>query len=367
MPMRTLAFLLLLATGAGCEPVTSPTIAEPISQAFPGRPIAQQSGFGVLPKVATPVLRPGTRGSVRQTAAFPDIPSNVTVLRVNDGHPDETLLRNSSNALGIPNGVVGDHPSGENIVLTWRDGKGLHWTASADGRRLEFTDESNPTKTLTVSALPSAEEAVRVAEAFLQDHGVNISRYGQPYVDPDWSAWWETQKERGRCMDAKTLTTVRALSASLSWELTTFPSLPETDCLSPEFPSRMAVRFNATQDGQGIFTDTGSPALGATLFVDAARRAVVSGFFTLSADPFRSDYPGITRDEARERMVRGGQGGTPNGDVTITIVRFEWYPITNSATPPTRFLFPALVGEGRIEYGDGTSAPYRIVVPLVKQ
>jgi hypothetical protein len=211
--------------------------------------------------------------------------------------------------------------------VTWKDAVGVSWTAEADGRRVDFSDEAHPMTSLTVSALPSTESATQLARAFLEDHGVSIERFGVPYVYQDWSA---LQK-------------------------------------NTVLPSRMVVRFNTTQDGQGIFSDSGMPHVGAELIIDAAAGRVVSGFFTFAADPYRSDYPGLTQTEAEARMVRGGQGSTPNGNVTVTTIHFEWYAIESADDPPTRYLYPALVGEGTIEYADKTTAPYRIVVPLVKQ
>jgi hypothetical protein len=367
-PMRTIvpAMLTLLLIGAGCAPVTAPQVAEPISEAFPNRPVSQLRGFGDIPTVPAPVLRPGTRGSVRLLADIPEVPANVMVLKVNDGRPTDTLLRNASNALSLPGGILGEAPIGEDISIQWKDANGVRWTAAANGRQVTFSDETRPIGALTVSALPSNDEAIRIARTFFQDHGVNMTRYGQPYVSPDWSAWWETQKAAGRCMNASTLTAIRALSASAAWEGGAFPPLDTISCTNPEFPSRMIVNFNATQDGQGLFLGNGTPQIGARILVDVSAGRVSSGFFTISADPLRSDYPGVSRTDARDRMLRGGQGGTPNGDVTIKAIRFEWLPMEDTNDPPTRFLYPALVGEGTIDYPDRTSGPYRIVVPLVQ-
>jgi hypothetical protein len=360
---------LLVIAGAGCEPITSPQISGSIGDAFPSRPIAQEKGFGEIPTIPAPPFKSGVSGSVRILAAFPDVPASVSVLRVSDGRPDDTLIRNSSNALGLPNGVIGSAPVGHNLTLDWNDGTGIHWTAAATGRRVEFTDEAHPVGVLTVSGLPTNPEVILTAEAFLGDHGVSTKRYGQPYIDPDWTAWWQSQTAQGRCMSAQTIQAVRSLSASMSFTETDFPSFPnvtQSNCVSAEFPSRVAVRWNTTQDGQGIFTNNGTPELGALIFVDVSANRVTSGFFTLAADPVRSDYPGLTLDEAREQLARGGQGGTPNGNVTVTTIRFEWYPISDEKVPATNYLYPALVGEGTIEYNNGTSGPYRIVVPLVK-
>ncbi|MEO5927870.1 MAG: hypothetical protein ABIO72_04070 [Patescibacteria group bacterium] len=368
MKLRAFAvvFSSLALVGAGCSPIVSPQIAAPISEAFTDRPIAQTNGFGSLPKIPTAQLKPGSKGSVRLLAEVPTVPAKVTVLRVNDGRPDENLLRNASDALDIPSGLLGDAPVGKNVIVTWNDAMGFSWNAAADGRRVDFSDDAHPVKTLTVSSLPTTGAATQLAITFLQDHGVSLKRFGTPYVDPDWSSWWDAQKKEGRCMDTRTLGVIRTFSATTTGNIV-FPSLPSSGCVSAEFPSRMVVTFNATQDGQGIFGDGGMPRVGAQLIIDAGTQRVVSGFFTFGADPYRSDYAGLSQDEAEARLVRGGQGGTPNGDVTITTIRFEWYGIESRTTPPVRFLLPALVGDGTIEYADKTTAPYRIVVPLLKQ
>src|SRR5690349_10811053 len=107
-----IASLSLAILGAGCSPITSPKIAQPLSDAFPVKPISQSAGFGALPHIPTPKLKPGSSGSVRLLADVPTVPANVSVLRENDGRPDENLLRNASDALGIPSGLLGTSPVG---------------------------------------------------------------------------------------------------------------------------------------------------------------------------------------------------------------------------------------------------------------
>lgn len=358
--------------GAGCflpSPPASPQIAESIGQSFEERPIAQLKGFGEIPKAPAPRLRPGFRGSVRVTADFPTIPPNITVLRERSGRPTDTQTRNIAGTLNVPGGAVGANPDGRELSLAWKDEHGVAWMATASERRLDFTDESKPISTLTVSSWPENATAIASAMAFFRDRGVDTKRYGSAYVDPDWAAWWKVENARGRCMSRQTLASIRAISASMAWVDDGLPTLPRNDgasCVPPEFPSRMVVRFSAMQDGQSILHDDGSPYHGATLLVDAATGDVASGWFTVPVDPDRSDYPALTLDEARARMARGGQGGTPNGDVTIDAITFEWTRVDDGRIPRTDYLYPALVGSGSITYPDKTTSPYRIVVPLVK-
>jgi hypothetical protein len=360
------AILLLCTVGAGCASINTTPVTQPLNETLTKRPVEQFRGFGDIPTVPAPQLRPGSSGRIRLLADVPDVPSRVMVLRVNTGRPSDTLLHNASNALELPIGILGESPVGEDMSIQWKDASGIRWIATANGRRVSFSDEQHPVQTLTVSALPSTDEILRIAQTFLLDHGVRMTRFGNPYINPDWSAWWNAQKAAGRCMNASTLVAIRALSASAAWEGGSYPTLNATGCTNPEFPSRVIVNFTATQDGQGIFLGNGTPVIGARLLVDVSTGRVTSGFFTIPADPLRSDYPGISQSDARDRLLRGGQGGTPNGDVTINTVRFEWFPIENTEDPPTQFLYPSLVGEGIITYPDETSSPYRIVVPLVQ-
>ncbi|MBI4139042.1 hypothetical protein HY479_02730 [Candidatus Uhrbacteria bacterium] len=358
--------------GAGCpfgQNLASPKIAQPIGEAFPARPISQARGFGDIPDVPPPPLRPGSRGSVLVRAELPTIPAAMTVLRLKSGQPDETVLRNIGGSIGIPGGLIGTHPTTRELLIEWRDEHGVRWSYFGRERRVEFTDTSKPMKTLTVSAWPSAERVLQEAAAFLHTKGIGRSRYGTSYIEPDWASWVASEEQAGRCINQPSLEMIRVMATMTELRQRDLPLLPnagQTACLNPEFPSRITVRMNATQDGQAIFTGDGTPYPGAVLVVDALTGDVVSGSFLLSADPDRSDYPAQSIDEARKRLAQGGQGGTPQGDVTVENISFEWYRVDDREDPPTSYLYPAMVGSGTITYPDSRSGPYRIIVPLVK-
>ncbi len=81
----------VLLFGAGCawtQPIISPQIAEPLGQNFESHPISQFKGFGEIPSVPSPQLKPGTQGSVQIRAPLPSFPPAITVLRVKSGRPD---------------------------------------------------------------------------------------------------------------------------------------------------------------------------------------------------------------------------------------------------------------------------------------
>jgi hypothetical protein len=255
------------------------------------------------------------------------------------------------------------------MILDWKDDRGMRWTYDASARLIEFADETKPVKTLTVSGWIDRKKAVQNAIAFLDDRGIARTRLGNPYIEPDWIAWWDAEEAAGRCMNADTVAKIRAIASSPSFLLQPPPALSAsrtTKCVNPEFPSRIVVRMSATQDGQGIFLGDGTPISGATLYLDAATGEILSGSVMVRSEPDRSDYPAISADEARKRILSGGQGGTPNGDVTIDTIRFEWFLVRDAADTTTAYLYSALVGSGTIRYENATTAPYRIVVPVMK-
>lgn len=358
--------------GAGCavtQEQVSPKIAEPIGEIFTERPIAQNQGFGIIPPAPAARLRPGVSGSVRIAAEMPSLPNSVTVLRVKTGLPNDTQLRNIAAAFNLPGGIIGANPVSRMLKLEWRDADQVMWSYSGAERKIDFIDETRPLKTLTVFSWPEKTALTEDALAFLSAYGINRRRFGDPYILPDWSAWYAGQSAQGRCMDLAALNRIRTLSATPLLTEEDLPALPEslkTACLKPEFPSRVVVKFNATQDGQGIYNANGAPYYGAILIVDATNGAVVSGSFLAHVDPDRSDYPAITSEEAAKAMASGGLGGTPAGDVVIDDIAFEWLRIEDEKNAAAVYLYPALIGQGTITFRDKKTASYRIVVPLVK-
>ncbi len=374
--MKRLGLIAIMSAsallGAGCFPgpaIQSPKVSEPIGEALPARPISQVKGFGAIPAAPLASLRPGNRGSVIVRAELPSVPEVVTVLRQKGGQPDETVLRNIAGSIYLPGGTIGTHPVAREIRLDWRDENGVQWTYYGRDRRTEFTDTTKPRKTLTVSSWPTMERIIQSAVSFLNQRGISQSRYGTPFIEPDWVSWLRAEKAAGHCIDKEALQTIRVMATMTDLKQSDLPKLPQAEkvlCLNSELPSRITARINATQDGQAIYSDDGTPYPAAILAVDAISLEVVSGSFIAGADPDRSDYPALSFEEVRRRLAQGGQGGTPQGDVTIDDAAFEWYRIESREDPPTSYLYPALVGSGTITYPDKQVGTYRIIVPLVK-
>ena len=371
-PLRasTALFVATALVGAGCsfsKPLISPNIAEPLNETLVERPIAQRNGFGPIPRVSAPIKTSASSGTVRLATDFPSIPSEVTVLRVETGRPSDPQLRNLAGLFSIPNEVVGSQPTSQELTFDWKDEAGLHWTYHAASRRVEFVREQAPRLPPSVTAWPAASSAVNDVATFLAAHGIIQSRFGDPYIEPHWPAWMDSQARQGRCMTTASIAAIRNQSASTFEQR--FPELPFSNsatCRTPEYPARILVRQNAAQDNQGIFHSDGSSLLGSTIALDATTGDLLAGWILLAVDPDRSDYPAITAADARQLLLSGGQGGAPNGNVTITKTTFEWMSIKDTRTPQTEYLYPAIIGYGTIIYANNTTGPYRIVVPLVK-
>ncbi|MBU1907846.1 hypothetical protein KKF59_01795, partial [Patescibacteria group bacterium] len=190
------AITALTLLGAGCsitKEQVSPKIAEPIGDIFTERPISQNQGFGNIPPTPVARLRPGVSGSVHITAEMPSLQKSVTVLSVKTGLPNGTQLRNIAGSFNLPGGIIGSNPISQSLKLEWRDADQVMWSYSGAERKIDFIDETKPLKTLTVSSWPEKTVITENALAFLSAHGINQRRFGDPYILPDWSAWYAGQ------------------------------------------------------------------------------------------------------------------------------------------------------------------------------
>ena len=368
MPRRTILWTSLAAltlAGAGCmTPLVSPRTAEPLAQDTGSDVVSRNNGFGQLPSVALPKLR----GAIVNQRQLPALPSGITVIRLAEGDPNDVQLRNIASSLEIPAGVIGNQPSRGILQMEWIDDQGFHWTYHATERQLEFELVKPLTTPLTVAALPTNDALIHVANDFFQTRFLDLATYRDALVEPDWNNWWVTATSRGLCMDTQTLFTLRAIGSSeplLANVPSTLPSAKNTTCVSPEFPSRVVVRYHALVDGRDILMPDGRFVDGAELVVDATRGKVVAGRITLFPNPDRSDYPALPLATMLKALA-----GTPDGSATTTLSAWSLASMRVDAFDGairTTYLIPSLVGEGSRVTPDGVSTPARIVLPLLAQ
>lgn len=365
MPHILATLMSIVFLGAGCLPaVKSPNIAEPLTIRPSQLPIPKTNGFGQLP----PITFPTASATIKLATSVPNLPIKVTVIRPRHGTPNDTEFRNLSNALGISDGFIGALPTIRELVMEWTDGTGNRWSYRGSEHLLEFTNPSAPTEPVTVAQLPSNASVIQTATEFLVARGVNPQRYRDPSVSPDWNQWWTLAQAAKRCVDARALSSIRAIASSVQFLIGNPPALPPADtvrCLSPEFPSKLIVRFGAVVDGRDVVRADGSAVFGVELVVDAVQKTVVSGRITLTADPDRSDYAALTSTEATDLLLRGGLSGL-TGNILINAYDFASMRFIDSAHGET-YLLPSLIAKGIRTRTDGSQESVSIVVPLVAQ
>ena len=361
----TLTLTAACLFGAGCWTLpASPQTAQTFSNPTLETPVAVTEGFGVLPKIDIP---PG-RATVKLTKDLPKLPPNITVLRLRKGTPNDTVLRNLTNSLGIPAGMLGNVPSTSELTLEWKDDQGFKWNYRASERTLEFwnTATSGP---LTIPELKPYATVMATADSFIFTRGLTGMYYRQGLVQPDWYSWWTDAQNRKLCMDSGSLNTVHAIAASASLVSGELPTLTADSgaCVKSEFPSRTVIAYRALIDEQDVVRPDGSYLDGAEIAIDASRNVVSDGRLNLYYDPERSDYPALTQDQVLTLLDQGGLSGA-TGQMTMTDYDFVFLRVDDSRVLPNDvYLIPSILAKGTRTLADGTTAPFNIVVPLLAQ
>ncbi len=367
---HTTGLVMVLATtvllGAGCWAVpASPKVAETLTNPTITAPTAAKLGFGALPKIQIPA----GRAKVTLKKELPKLPPEITVLRLRLGTPDDVKLRNLTNALNIPAGMLGNFPQTTELNLEWKDDQGYRWSYRASARTLEFwnTATSGP---LTLSELKPYSDVLATADSFIFARGLKGMYYRQGLVRPDWYGWWSDAQSRGLCMDRNVLNTVRALSSSAVLTGGVLPPLVAKEtgaCVKPEFPSRQVIAYRALLDEQDVVRPDGSYFDGAEIAIDSARGIVSSGRLNMYYDPERSNYPALSKEKVAALLAQGGLSGA-TGDMTMTDYDFVLLRLDDeSVTPPDAYLIQSILAKGTRALANGATEPFNIVVPLLAQ
>lgn len=366
--IQFLASLTLVASfGAGClPPVTTLKVAEPLDNKTTELFVPRENGFGALPTITVPARR----ARVTVNAILPQVPDKITIIRLRSGGPNDTELRNIASAIGVPSGTISDNPRRSTLDLTWTDDQGYRWTYHTNERVLEFSLERTPSSPLTVSELPSNTKIISLANSFLLARAINPQSYRNAAVEPDWNNWWLRSKASGLCMNIRSLNDVRVIASSASLIAGGPPAIPKADqttCVSPEFPSKAVIRYQALVDQRDVISADGKFDNGIELIVDTTKDIVIGGSIALFTDADRSDYPGLRKEDAAALLENGGITSV-TGDVVISSVDFASYRIDSTLNGiRTSYLVPSLVGTGIRTLPDKSTETVRIVAPLLKQ
>lgn len=361
LPMTALVALI----GAGClDAPTVPKTAEVLQTKTIDTTIARKQGFGILPRLPAS----SHTGTVQLAAPLPNLPSTVTVLRLKNGTPNDTELRNLANSLDISDAFIGNLPTIKDLTMQWKDDRGFTWSYTGSGRTLEGKDQTAPTEPVTLATLPPAAAILTAASSFLSDRGLDLTHNRNPLLAPDWSTWWANAQAAGQCVDRPTLSSIRFAAASAPTLIPNPPALPQasqTACVAPEFPTRVRVIYPAFIDDRDVIQLDGTPVNAAELIVDASRMSVISARITPYAIPDRSDYPALSVAQVTSLLQQGGVMGL-SGAITITSYDFANLQTVDAVNDPhPRYLYPSLVAHGTRTRSDQTTEPVTLIVPLV--
>lgn len=356
---------LLLFLGAGCSPdLVSTSVAQPFEPQTVPTSVQRASGFGALP-----TLPPLSHSSnVTLASPPPTIPAKVTVIRPHHGTPNDTEFRNLLNALGISDAFIGKQSNISEISLAWQDDQSYRWSYQGSDSTLSFSSNKQPNEALTGTTLPDTGKLLAMAADFLQNRGLSVQAYGQPYLYPDWSAWWSKAQASGHCTDAQALATIRSNASSETGLQASPPILPasqSTLCVAPEFPADFVVHFPAVMDDNIIVNPSGNAIDGVTLTIDTIQQRVVAGSIHLPTDADRSDYPALSAAQVESSLLQGGITNL-TGPMNVTAYDLGSIRVSDSQTNDV-YLVPSLLANGIQLNTDGTTSTATIVVPLVSQ
>lgn len=301
--------LCLLGQGCFSRPTATTQIPQVVGEPSPEGTVAFTNGFGTL---AGPVPVPEREKSAPMVfdVELPSFPTDVTVLREWSPAPDDTLLRNITNALGVPSGALGQRPNGTDLRVSWSDDRGYAWNYGVVAANAVGFARAG----MTPRAPTDEVNAIEQSRAFLLAHGADMTGWGIPFVDGS------------------------------------------------------RVVFAASRDRQSVVDDAGRPVPEAVIEV-TDNGTPARGWFVIPRQMDRSNYPALNASDIQKRLRSGGTNiaGIAGGGV-VTISRFALglyrYRITQDAVIRTYYL-PALLAEGTVTRTGGFKTPYATAVPLV--
>lgn len=121
------------------------------------------------------------------------------------------------------------------------------------------TDACFQAERVKLSDVPSEEQLIAAANAFIKDHGIDMTHYGTPSVDMQWKRDYD-----------------RATNKNDAW-----------------IPDQMRVMYPVMIEGQAVSDQSGMP-YGISINVHTKHRKVVSVYGLMSRDYAKSSYAGVT-------------------------------------------------------------------------
>jgi hypothetical protein len=194
-----------------------------------------------------------------------------------------------------------------------------------------------------IEDLPSDEKAIEIASKFIQDYGINVSSYGQPFVNDDWRNDYERLADK------------------------TYAYIPEN----------VSVVYPLVIDGKTVYEEYGQPK-GITVGVDVKNGRVsdVNGIekldFSESAYAIENDFAKIL--QMAEKGGRNAFTYPMPAEVKTTTVEVKLGEPQLSYThiyeykdgQNSQYIVPAIIFPVDQKPKEGEYFPNKIVIPLVK-
>jgi hypothetical protein len=206
------------------------------------------------------------------------------------------------------------------------------------------TEECFRRERMTLAQMLPDDQVISIAQAFVQDHGVDLSAYGEPVVDSAWRADYERMTNKDEAY------------------------LPEVQ----------RVIFPLVVEGKTVYDQSGIP-MGISIGVHAKHKRVFEAWGIMDRSYDQSSYAGVTDAAAITKFLENfenypvdilaSEGTTIKqatvklGTPEISLVQFYRYENNrNDELLVPSFIFP-------VESVDGAQAPYRqaVVVPLAQE
>jgi hypothetical protein len=185
----------------------------------------------------------------------------------------------------------------------------------------------------TLSDVPADGELIRIADAFLAEHDIDVSAYGDPVVDDAWRRDYE-----------------RAEDKRYAW-----------------IPESMRVVYPLIVDGKTV-TEAGGGAAGVSVQVSVKQKRVTDAYGLMAYQFSRADHPAVSDRSDVERFLGMAGSQTPDAPtVTLTdpVLGFvRLYTYDNGANQ--ELFVPALVFRVPATTDAQYYLPQTVAVPLAK-
>lgn len=201
--------------------------------------------------------------------------------------------------------------------------------------------------------IPADEELINIADAFLNQMGIDRSKYGEPFVDKTWREYALLNSAEGR--------------------------------IAPEWvPAQVTVSYPENINDLPVLNWSGNPDGAISVNIDIFKKSVMGMNGRWQTNKDESLYPTKTKDEIKAEVLKGGVnpwwGSYPlsltpeqearrpkvtitlNNDVNLGYLQQFKYDASQSQT----FWLPVITLKGNLTDQFGNKQIYSMIVPVIQ-